>query len=1219
MSKSKIQKINDEDKALEEEYQKREAEIKQEFQKKKDAIALARKKELEKLATKKKAPKVSTKKSNDDYKSDIKRAKINKVLYSENLKEGKRNDNKAIKILSDIDSKKYQKALEKHQNLERKLREDTLHQPDPLGPLYYTRPKGKKYQKVTQNLKDILKTYVSVAVDKGLRLYYIGSDMDYTDEYTIMKNLVNRYNIKAYLGSNGKLNKTFMNKVNFTFDWINTKDKHAYIIFSGINNIETEIYLLNVINENTKIIPLTDPRVGDMTRKLLDFVNSMHFEGVLSAALLDRIYRVKSEVSVNNKGVITKVRNYKNKQHRFVTSNGRAYKKIYGQIKLKEVKYVDVNIDHKEYNIRGNCVHSYLNSIYGKKLVSKYLTVKVPTYKDILKFGKKINLSINVYNKYKDKIANFTTFNSKYKEPLSFFIHNDHFFVYETIKNKEQRSMLYGKDIKLSDKDFKIDIDTFNKAENTKFVVTNKILFNYLFSEFKQKYSMVQYNTMSFPIKNNCSIYFDPLYEDKMTVFGDFGHNSDNIYTCIDKEFNLRGFMNKDTFDTFYGSKIIRFYKTNIKDDFRADMVKAYPSMFYGRKFPKPSIADYWRKYNKEQLNKNYFYTVDFNYYDKILHVKNRVIYGECLMYLVNKKCIIKKIKSVFITSQYTCINEDYLVNKDKRIINTEKHFNTMFMTHYTGWLGSTQSDSVCSSTVNSEKEREAIFNQYEKCSLTIEYKDGTEYTQMDGDVSDKKLNYIINRTVTRNKFSTGLLVNFMIKDLVNLELYKFNEKFMKDNPTALLNSLKTDSIGYLLTEEYKDNDFINKDILGKFKIEVYDFNKNKLKFDTIKTKEGIKYEYKEYTTNVICQEETEKINKSPNILKEFNNECDNEIIDIKHKKSKDNKIINNVLKASNHEYKIKDKKIKEENNKDDGIIIEEVINKIDLIVKESDYTHDIKIKYAPSDEINYYDSSKYEELIDDKESFHLYGWAGFGKSHMCINEIIPYLKENNIKFLMASTVTENIVQFIMAGITCSTLQILFHNKSNEEIIKNFKDIKYLIIDEAVQITQLNLMHLEFVKNNTNCNFIMLSDFNQCTIDSYNGIPFIETKFCNKLMDFNILTIKKHKNIRYDEEMYKIILKIIELKDDIKSLREFIYKTFKNKNKQTDSFGICFRRQNYMNIHSTTENVIKTTHSVQGKTLKGNFSIHEIDRMSFRIIYTAVSRATTKNQITIIK
>ena len=163
MSKSKIQKINDEDKALEEEYQKREAEIKQEFQKKKDAIALARKKELEKLATKKKAPKVSTKKSNDDYKSDIKRAKINKVLYSENLKEGKRNDNKAIKILSGYNhhlifaSKKYQKALEKHQNLERKLREDTLHQPDPLGPLYYTRPKGKKYQKVTQNLKDILK------------------------------------------------------------------------------------------------------------------------------------------------------------------------------------------------------------------------------------------------------------------------------------------------------------------------------------------------------------------------------------------------------------------------------------------------------------------------------------------------------------------------------------------------------------------------------------------------------------------------------------------------------------------------------------------------------------------------------------------------------------------------------------------------------------------------------------------------------------------------------------------------------------------------------------------------------------------------------------------------------------------------------------------------------------------------------------------------------
>ena len=90
--------------------------------------------------------------------------------------------------------------------------------------------------------------------------------------------------------------------------------------------------------------------------------------------------------------------------------------------------------------------------------------------------------------------------------------------------------------------------------------------------------------------------------------------------------------------------------------------------------------------------------------------------------------------------------------------------------------------------------------------------------------------------------------------------------------------------------------------------------------------------------------------------------------------------------------------------------------------------------------------------------------------------------------------------------------------------------------------------------------------------------------------------------------------------------------------RQDETFGLVkienklfkvqfFKDNNYVNISFTNDRrlliknnnkICSTVHSVQGKTIEGNYSIHELRRMSHEVVYTAISRCRSIDNINII-
>lgn len=950
---------------------------------------------------------------------------------------------------------------------------------------------------------------------------YAGVD----DGLYIVRGLATYYDIKKYLDKKGFLKKKFLDKIDFDFTFKNGKNHKAFINYNNVDNIETEIFLLNIVSGNFKIVPKSHEY---LYKKIRDHINSEFMQAILANALLDNIHLTTYPFTINKAHTkILRYRNPLNKDHRLIKTDGRTYKKTFKQIRLREVTFQDVNIDNIEYNINDNCVKSYFRNNYGKNNVKEYLIEDEPNTIEILEFAKKVNIEVYVYNINKDLLYSHIPEETEYKI-LHYFIHNNHMFVFNP-HVKKQESMLYNPYINI------------NQLYDKKIYVEELSEFNKLLKQYKKDYSMINYNKMNFPVKNNCNIIFDPLYKEKRKVLDDFKYNSDNIYNCIDRYIGikdnatdvggLRGFLNEETLKSFIGFKKIRFYKTNLLDDIRFDMVHCYGAPFYSyRLFPVPSLNDYWEKYKNEEIVDYYIYYCTFKYYDIILHPVDDITYGECLKYLLKEGNIIESIKSVLKVSNTRKINQSILPNKLLDDKSEHNHIPKKFLIHYAGFLASLTSDRTTYSIVNDNDEAYELMNKYNTSSI---YSNETKLN-----------NNIFKHTTITNKFYNGLLVNFMIKELTNLALYKLNKQFLNDNPAAILNSIHTDAIGYIIQEKPKYNEYIDSNIVGKFKVEKYSFDPKNIKF----------------------------LYYDPN------------------KKVEDN-ILDGVC------Y-IKDPL------EDNGFV--------EYNMRESDY-ESRKIINREVLKLNNYDSSEYKTLINNNNGFSLCANAGYGKSYLLKEDISPYLSLKKYTHIICSTVSENCEQFD----NCNTLQILLHMKTNEQLIDTFKDINYLIIDEAVQIKQEHLIKLEFIKNNTNCKFIMLCDFNQCVVENYDGIPFINTYFCHKLIDFNILTIKKHKNIRYDKELDIILDKVIELKNNLIKLRQYIKKVFNNISKKdatNELTNLCYTN----NYRKESKFDCSTVHKVQGKTLKDDFYIHEIDKMPFSVIYTAISRAIKKNQISII-
>jgi hypothetical protein len=299
--------------------------------------------------------------------------------------------------------------------------------------------------------------------------------------------------------------------------------------------------------------------------------------------------------------------------------------------------------------------------------------------------------------------------------------------------------------------------------------------------------------------------------------------------------------------------------------------------------------------------------------------------------------------------------------------------------------------------------------------------------------------------------------------------------------------------------------------------------------------------------------------------------------------------------------------------------------------------TNDIK------NEVNNYDDKDLKIVLDKYESFQLHGLAGFGKSHQLQHTILPYLKKHKMKYIVSSTTKEqrNDLQNKIEE-KVLTIQSIFTDYSSVlEIKEFFEDIDYLIIDEAVQLTQDHLKRLEYIKQEHKVNIIVLVDRYQCVYGYNEGQPWIVSNFAIKLFDSNIVTIQKHDFIRYSNKIYNILMYMIDNWNDkpkvIKYLREKIITVNK-----FPAINVAYTHTTCDIINKCKESVKKlkcglhwyqkcafkarmrndkmnpvciTVHKAQGQTLTDVFCIHDVDKAPMDVLFTAISRAKKLSQI----
>jgi len=84
---------------------------------------------------------------------------------------------------------------------------------------------------------------------------------------------------------------------------------------------------------------------------------------------------------------------------------------------------------------------------------------------------------------------------------------------------------------------------------------------------------------------------------------------------------------------------------------------------------------------------------------------------------------------------------------------------------------------------------------------------------------------------------------------------------------------------------------------------------------------------------------------------------------------------------------------------------------------------------------------------------------------------------------------------------------------------------------------------------------------------------------------------------------------LLETKDHLKYIAESKIKKVK---KTTTKINICYNNKDHKDMKEfyIKHKGASTVHMSQGLTINEKYTIHQIDRMSFKIAYTALSRAT---------
>ena len=583
------------------------------------------------------------------------------------------------------------------------------------------------------------------------------------------------------------LNANFYSNIRGSFNFTNLPNKQGSVELT-MPNAQSEYFVGKILAEDVGDFDFDRlPPAARLLQGLIEYVDTPFIASIQKKYL--ELIKFISAKRFGNKIVnpLSKRQIYKDR---------RTYKNIYKGIFLlkpegyKDLsKYLTVN-----YKIESNCVVSwickYLNKKFNYKKASEILGYEKKdgvgfTYPEIFKLCWYYNSPVVCRDIMGDVIDSQKTDPNKktLRKKLDFIIHDSHMYVGDFKKKSlaKQEILIHS-------------VEDIDKYKNKRLIVTTIDLYDEIEEYVKKNYILIDYDYRSIYYKSNL-IKLSVNYVKDSKIIKKSNTSSRCVFNIIDNKLHLRGYMNNDVFKCFDTVKKIRIMGSIYKNNLQFDENKSYPAKLYqeGLIIPIPSIDDRIEKYNKNHGIAEWgFYYCTLKSYDHILAPVDDFYSGYGVNILKKEKRI-KKIKYQFVCKSIQTLCPEILDNFDYDTLRC-----------YIGWL--MKRTRITSTTYDNIKGDEAK-------ALIKKFK-------VDCQIVDDKLVISKEKLITK----TGLLANILVKCLVNMALYNFNKKFTKANKTAVLNTIKTDSLGYVFRNKkksYKTIDLIgDENEIGKFKLE---------------------------------------------------------------------------------------------------------------------------------------------------------------------------------------------------------------------------------------------------------------------------------------------------------------------------------------------------------------------------------------------------------------
>ncbi len=604
-----------------------------------------------------------------------------------------------------------------------------------------------------------------------------GEYIDFDDVKTV---LLDRVDVSKYIKKDGTFNKNAYKMISGEFNFTNKADKMGDLTLK-MNTPFTEYVVGRILFDDTfDEINMISPFVATFAnirnyRQLPFFLSFQEYYlntiKFINPQSIKRDGRRKGNPIIAFLNPITSKTMYVDKV---------AYKKMYKNIKIKQITYKKLSKHTQtDYDIIDNCAIDFLKTLkIGVDDVENILNRKVSNdlnYEDISNVLQHNNIGCKFLTVFDDVLIN-NGLPIKY----IFKLHNEHLYIINDENIKYTRPIVIK------------NIDGIEKYKNRLLIVESQELFKELKTYIKNDYSLIEYNDREITFKNN-KICFNPMYTDDKIMLQSNKSKCKTVYNFINNNLNFLGYMSNIDDNIFRKCNKIRLFKTDKINNVQYDMNKAYKSILLNKSvvYPIPNINDNWRDYGGKLCGHGFYYC-ELNSYDKILGKYDDIYFYDEVVEL-KKYNRIKKIKYEFVTVDKIKLCDDQI----KFIDDLSNDLSRRFI----GWLQKSLSSTTKKYDDVTENEGAAMCNFY-----------GPECTYF-----NNKNKIEVYKSYTRKQ--TGLLVNILIKGLTNIKLFNFNNEFIKLNPTAILNSIKTDSLGYLCDNVITPNIYIS-DKIGDFKNE---------------------------------------------------------------------------------------------------------------------------------------------------------------------------------------------------------------------------------------------------------------------------------------------------------------------------------------------------------------------------------------------------------------